>query len=148
MLGYQKQCRYDSITIPQFISHCRLQDPCRGGLSEIASCGFRFIKDRSVGRLESRLRSDLVDPPTRLCECVSIASLCEHRVTVPDEPGLIPMKPLSATCENPCHIHWYSGRLSRMERSILRATLYDADKLARARNRREASWVLGLFTVF
>lgn len=81
MLGYLKQCWYDSITIPQFISHCLLQDPCRER-RDVWNCQLRLQiykgpVGRSVGRSES-------SQAIRSCRSSgSFVRVCVNRVVVP-----------------------------------------------------------------
>lgn len=136
-----KQCDQDSITIPRFISHCRLQGS-RIGQSEPgpklpAAPPWIYKGDRDpISRPSlSSLSLSLLEVGARVCQ-----SSCRATSTRTSS-GPLPMEPLSATCERSRLSHWYSNPISpslsafvcrgsrRTECSILRPGLRDVDKL-------------------
>lgn len=136
---YLKQCRYSirlrfrsSSLIPVYrkrIKRRRL---------EIASCGFGFIKDRLA---ESRptWRSDLVDSPSPVRASVCQSRRCVSSTSFLGRAGAcccsVPMKLLTAS--GGLHLIGILDNSRWKECSILRAVVYDLDKLAFARFQHE-----------
>lgn len=148
-----KQCGHDSITIPRFISHCRLQGS-RIGQSEPGPklpAAPPWIYKRGP-------RSDL-SSISLLSSRGWRASVCQssrRATSTRTSSDSLPMEPLSATCERSRLSHWYSDPISpslsacvcrgsrRTECSILRPGLWRCGQIGWTA-RKYFTWIFFFF---